>query len=147
MSTKEEIINLLNHALELEHTANIQYLAHAELVDGLNAEPIIKRLQEIAGDEAEHAKKFRTLIGDFLGGEPSMGMAKPKRASTIKEILETNLKDEMDAVDTYKKILEKINASKAELPYEFLRLEHDVRHVIMEEQEHISELKILLGLK
>jgi bacterioferritin len=147
MGVKEDIVKLLNQALELEHTANIQYLAHAELVDGINSEPIIERIQEIAKDEAEHAKKFRTLIGDFLGGEPSMGMAKPKKAATIKEILETNLADEKEAVDIYTKIMEKIKASKDQLPYEFLKLEHEVRHVIMDEQEHISELKKLLGKK
>lgn len=144
---KEEITRLLNEALELEHAARIQYLSHAEIVDGLNAEPIIARLREIAKDEEEHEKKFRTLIGDFLGGVPSMGIAKTTPANTIKEILEVNLKAEKEAVDTYKKILEKINTSKNELPYEFLTLEHEVRHVIMDEQEHIAELKILLAIR
>jgi bacterioferritin (cytochrome b1) len=55
---------MLNKALELEHAARIQYLAHAELVAGLNAEPIIERLKEIAGDEEKHEQKFRTLIGN-----------------------------------------------------------------------------------
>lgn len=146
-NVKEEIIKLLNSALELEHAARIQYLSHAEIVDGLNAEPIIARLKEIAKDEEGHESKFRTLIGDFLGGVPSMGIAKTTPAKTIKEILEVNLKAEKEAVDTYKKILEKINADKSELPYEFLKLEHDVRHVIMDEQEHIAELKILLAIR
>ena len=144
---KGEIIKLLNSALELEHAARIQYLSHAEIVDGLNAEPIIARLKEIAKDEEGHESKFRTLIGDYLGGVPSMGIAKTALAKTIKEILEVNLKAEKEAVAIYKKILEKINASKGELPYEFLKLEHDVRHVIMDEQEHIAELKILLAMR
>ena len=144
---KGEIIKLLNSALELEHAARIQYLSHAEIVDGLNAEPIIARLKEIAKDEEGHEGKFRTLIGDFLGGVPSTGIAKTTPAKTIKEILEVNLKAEKEAVAIYKKILEKINASKGELPYEFLKLEHDVRHVIMDEQEHIAELKILLAMR
>lgn len=32
--TKEGIIKMLNQALELEHAARIQYLAHAEILDG-----------------------------------------------------------------------------------------------------------------
>ncbi|MEM7819609.1 MAG: ferritin-like domain-containing protein [Candidatus Aenigmatarchaeota archaeon] len=143
----EELIKLLNQALELEHAAYVQYLSHVELVDGLNAEPIIARLKEIANDEEEHQKKFRTLIGNFLGGVPSMGIAKTKPAKTIKEILEINLKDEKDAVDFYTKILKKINELKESLPYEFWKLEHEVRHIIMDEQEHIAELKTLLALK
>lgn len=140
-------MKLLNQALELEHQAYVQYLSHAELVDGLNSEPIISRLQEIAKDEAEHQKKFRTLIGDYLGGVPSMGIAKTSPANTIKEILEVNLKGEKEAVDFYKKILEKINKVKENLPYEFLSLEHEIRHIIIDEQEHIAELKKLLAIK
>ena len=45
MNAKEDIVKLLNEALALEHAARIQYLAHAELVDGLNSEPIIARLK------------------------------------------------------------------------------------------------------
>ncbi|MEM3575320.1 MAG: ferritin-like domain-containing protein, partial [Candidatus Bathyarchaeia archaeon] len=67
---KEKILELLNHALELEHAAFVQYLSHAEIVDGINAEPIIGRLKEIADDERKHQEKFRTLIG-LLGGVPS----------------------------------------------------------------------------
>ena len=104
---KEEIIGLLNKALELEHSAHIQYLSHAEIVEGENAEPIIARLKEIAGDELKHQEKFRTLIG-ALGGVPSMNVAPTAQAKTITEILEQNLKDEKMAVDVYRKIMEKL---------------------------------------
>jgi bacterioferritin len=139
---KEELLTMLNHALDLEHAAHIQYLSHAEIVDGDGAEAIIARLKEIAGDELEHQKKFRALIG-ALGGVPSMGMAPTKKAMTVKEILEQNLKDEKEAVDTYRKILEKVKTEKVKY-YDFL-LEHDIRHILMEEQEHITELEMLLG--
>ena len=145
VKTKEKLIKLLNQALELEHAARIQYLAHAELVDGLNAEPIMVRLKEIASDEGKHEEILRTLIGDYLGGVPSMGIAKTTQAKTIAEILKVNLKAEKEAVDFYTKIAEEIKKAKEEFPYEFLKLEHDLRHVIMDEQEHIAELKILMG--
>lgn len=141
--TKEKIIQLLNHALELEHAAYVQYLSHAEVVDGINAEPIIARLKDIAGDEKGHQDKFRTLIGD-LGGVPSMGMTPTYKAAGIKPILEQNLKNEKEAVDTYRKILEELKKEKGNGYYDF-RLEHEVRHVLMEEQEHITELELLLG--
>ena len=102
-------MNLLNHALELEHAANIQYLSHAEYLDGEGAESIISRLKEIASDEKDHAEKFRTLIG-ALGGVPSMGMAPTYAATIVQEILEVNLKGEKEAVDTYKEIIEKLKS-------------------------------------
>ncbi len=80
---KEELLKMLNHALELEHAVYVQYLSHAELIDGENAEPLIERLKEIANDEKTHQEKFRSLIG-MLVGTPSMNHP----AKTIKEILE-----------------------------------------------------------
>jgi bacterioferritin (cytochrome b1) len=144
---KEELTKMLNQALELEHAAMIQYLAHAEVVDGLNAEPIIARLKELANDEKGHEEVFRELIGNYLGGVPSMGIAATHPAKTVKEILEVNLKDEKHAVDVYMGILKKIVEMKDEFKYEYFQLEHSVRHVIQDEQEHIAELKLLLGQK
>lgn len=142
--TKESIIQLLNHGLELEHGAFVQYLSHAEVMEGTDAEPIISRLKEIANDEKGHQEKFRALIGD-LGGVPSMGIAPTHPAKGVKEILETNLKDEKEAVDTYRRILEELKKEKGKGYFDFL-LEHEVRHILMEEQEHISELELLLGI-
>ncbi len=139
--SKQEIISLLNHALELEHAAAIQYLSHAECVDGVGAESIIARLKEIAGDEKDHAEKFRTLIG-ALGGVPSMGMAPTYAATTVQEILEVNLKGEKEAVDTYRMIIEKLRAEK--IPYYDHLLEHEIRHILTEEQEHITEIELLM---
>ncbi len=144
---KEKILVMVNKAVELEHAARIQYLAHAEQVEGINAEPVIARLKEIAGDEAKHESMFSRLVGDFLGGVPSMGIAETHSAGTVEEILQVNLKAEKEAVEFYSDILKEINESRQELPYEFLTLEHDVRHVIIDEQEHIAEIKILLGMR
>lgn len=144
-SIKNELTGMLNKALELEHAARIQYLAHAELISGLNAEPVIERLKEIAGDEEKHEQKFRTLIGSFLGGEPSMGIAETHRATGVNKILEINRTNEREAIDYYKQIYKTVMDHKAELPYEFETLEHEIRHVILDEQEHVTELSVLLG--
>ncbi len=141
--SKEKIIELLNQGLELEHAAFVQYLSHAEIVEGINAEPIITRLKEIANDEKEHQEKFRTLIGN-LGGIPSVNFTPRHPATTIKQILEVNLKDEKTAVDTYRNILAELKKEKGQGYYDHL-LEHDIRHILMEEQEHITELELLLG--
>ncbi len=140
---KENLIKLLNHALELEHAAFNQYLSHAEIIDGLDAEPIIARLKEIANDEKGHQDKFRTLIG-ALGGVPSMNTAPTHPAQDVKSILAQNLKDEKEAVDTYRKIMEEIKKGGSKNYYDHL-LEHEVRHILIEEQEHITELELLLG--
>jgi len=140
-----ELVKMLNQALELEHAARVQYLAQAELIKGLEAEKIIQRLKEIASDEEKHEEIFRKLIASYLDGEPSMKIAPTKRAKETLEILKVNIEAEEDAVDFYKQIYEKIIENKKILPYEFETLEHGIRHIIMDEQEHITELALLLG--
>ncbi len=143
---KKELTDMINHAIELEHAARIQYLTHAELIKGENAEPIIERLKEIASDEQKHEEKFRTLVSSYLGGIPTMEIGKTYEAKTLKDILKINLKGEKEAVDFYKQIYKKLMDNKSELQYEFETLEHEIRHIIIDEQEHIVELSVLLGL-
>ena len=143
---KEELVGMLNKALELEYSARIQYLAHAEAINGLGSEPLIERLKEIAGDELKHEGMFRTLIAAYLGGEPSMSLAETFKAKDTKKILEVNLKGEKDAIDFYKQIYQKVLDNKKNLQYEFETLEHTIRHVIIDEQEHVTELSVLLGI-
>jgi bacterioferritin (cytochrome b1) len=142
---KEELAMMLNKALELEHSARIQYLAHAESIKGIGAEPVVKRLREIASDEEKHEGKFRSLIGGFLGREPTMGIAATHKAEGTSGMLEVNLKGEREAIDYYKQIYRKVADNKDALRYEYETLEHEIRHVIIDEQEHVSELSLLLG--
>ena len=143
---ENELIVMLNHVLEMEHAARIQYLAHAELIKGVDAEPIIERLKEIASDEAKHEDKFRDLIGNYLFGEPSMGIAQTHKAKETTQILEVNLKDEKAAIDFYRTIYKKVIENKEKLQYIFETLEHEIRHVVIEEEQHVAELSVLLGL-
>jgi bacterioferritin (cytochrome b1) len=142
---KSELVTMLNQALKLEHAARIQYLAHAEQISGVNAEPIISRLRELANDESKHEDKFRTLIGSYLGGIPSMELASTHTAKDMVSILTVNLQDEKSAIDFYKKIHAKVIENKNALPYEFEVLEHEIRHIILDEEEHVVELKTLIG--
>lgn len=141
---KEELIKMLNTGLELEHAARIQYLTHAKLIKGPNTEKLIERLKEIASDECEHEVILRDLITDYLGGEPSMDMAETNWANETKKILEVNLKNEKNAVDLYKQIYAKIHENREDLKYEFSTLEHDMRHIMIDEEEHIVELSGLM---
>ena len=141
---KEKLVVMLNKALELEHAARIQYLTHVEWVQGLNAEPIRARLKEIASDEEKHEEKFRALISDYLDGTPCMGLALTHAAKDIPGILKVNLANEKEAIDFYKQIYRKVVESKDSLPYAFETLEHEIRHIIIDEQEHVTELSLLL---
>jgi len=142
--SKDKLIALLNKGLELEHAARAQYLSHAKVVSGANADSIAARLKEIAGDEQKHEGMFRDCIA-LLGGVPSIKMAVGHPAVGTEQILQVNLKDEHDATDFYHNILKELEAVKTELQYEYEFVEHRLSDIIAEEQEHASELKVLLA--
>ena len=144
-NVKKELIDMLNQALKLEHAARIQYMTHAQIISGQGAEKLIERIEEIASDEKKHEEKFRDLIAGYLGGVPTMDINERHPAENLPQILDVNLKDEKTAIDFYKKIYKKVTESKEQLPYEFERLEHEIRHVILDEEEHVSELGLLKG--
>ncbi|HNT60451.1 MAG TPA: ferritin-like domain-containing protein [Candidatus Bilamarchaeaceae archaeon] len=142
--TKAKLIELLNQALELEHQAEAQYLSHATLLSGEAADTLTDRLKEIAGDEHKHAEQFRACL-EILDAAPSIKMAPGHPAKGNSQILKVNLKDERDAVDFYRTIMAELQKSRAELPYEYEFIEHKVRHIIMDEEEHALELRTLIG--
>lgn len=141
---KDKLAELLNKGLELEHAARAQYLSHATTITGENADQIIARLEEIAGDELKHEGLFRQCL-EILDAPPSIRMAPGHPAKGTAQILQVNLKDERDAIDFYRTILEELARTRAELKYEYEFIEHRMRHVIMDEEEHALELRTLLG--
>ncbi len=141
---KARLIELLNRGLELEHQAEAQYLSHATLLAGEAAASIAARLTEIAGDEHKHAGMFRECL-EILDAAPSIKMHEGHPAAGTAKILKTNLKDERDAIDFYRTILAELQKSRAELPYEYEFIEHRVKDIIIDEQEHALELRTLLG--
>ena len=142
MAAKEELARMMDDALRLEHAARIQYLAHAEQA---TTPAVIARLKEIAEDEKGHEDMFRQLMGAYLDSVPTMDVGETHGASNQDDIINVNIQDEKHAIDVYTNILEKIRESRDELKYEYFQLEHGVRHVIQDEQEHVSELKLLLA--
>ena len=75
-----------------------------------------------------------------------MALATTHSAKGAEEILKVNLKGEKEAIDFYKEIYKKVLENKSELKYEFETLEHELRHVIIDEQEHVVEISQLLGI-
>ena len=103
-------------------------------------------LPEIAADEEKHEDQFRNIIGSYLGGEPTMGITETHWDKETKEILEVNLKGEKDAIDFYKQVYQKVIDNKKSFQYEFETLEHEIRHLIIDEQEHVVEISLILGI-
>lgn len=137
----KELIALLNKALAMEHAAAVQYGAHAEQISGPNAEPLMERLHEQADDEVRHAKTLRNLIGDYLLAVPTMQIGPTREADDeLPSILEANLLSENEAIAVYEEILAKLLELKPQIMPIYAKMEHDIRHILMDEQEHVAEL-------
>jgi len=134
---KEKVLKALNNALAQEHACYIRYMTHAAVVRGPYAGAVASQLKEIAGDEAEHAKKLRERIVG-LGGTPTMRVEEKDliMASSFKEILEVNLKEEDKAIEMYSSVLREIGQ-------EVGLLFETIEDILQEEQENKQELERL----
>ena len=137
----QELIAMINKALTMEHAAAVQYLTHSELVFGPESGPIMEQLREQASDEQKHAENLRTLISDYLKGVPAYDEAQTKTATDYDQIIIANIASENEAIVVYEQIYQKIQDIKVDIGKNYFTLEHDIRHILMEEAGHITELE------
>jgi len=133
-----KLLELLNKALAMEYQAIIQYRTHAELIAGETYEPIAARLKEIAGDEEKHADLLRVRIS-MLGGTPATVPTKVTLADKIEPVLKIDLAAEREAIAIYRQILPLCKGNEI--------LEHAIRHILIDEEEHTEEFSQLLGVQ
>ena len=108
----KELVAMLNKALEMEHQAYVQYLSHAELLQGLDSEPIEARHQGNCQGRRETPGHARDIIGKMLGEVPSMGFAPAHKATETKEILKVNLAGEGGSPGTLHKNVDQNKAGE-----------------------------------
>lgn len=105
MAGNDKIIEHLNLALKKELTAINQYLLHAHLLEDWGVAKLSKHEYEESVEEREHADLLIKRIL-FLGGNPDVqtlgdiGVAK-----TVKEVLQNDLKAELDGIAHYREAI------------------------------------------
>ena len=136
--TTEKLIELLNHDLELEYSAAIQYINHAAVMTGAAYGDIIKELKIHANEEIQHAMILADQI-DYLSGSPTVKVGEIKTSKENETMLKQDLAGEEDAIRRYKVRIEQAEALK-----EFA-LAQQLRTILATEQEHAMDLKQALG--
>jgi len=136
--TTEKLIELLNHDLELEYSAAIQYINHAAVMTGAAYGDIIKELKIHANEEIQHAMILADQI-DYLSGLPTVKVGEIKTSKENETMLKQDLAGEEDAIRRYKVRIEQAEALK-----EFA-LAQQLRTILATEQEHAMDLKQALG--
>lgn len=134
---KPKVLQLMNEGLEMEYASHIQYVTQASITTGPYAEGLIARFEEIASDEAEHAKILRTRIA-ALGGSPTTAVGEIQVHKDSLQAVKINLKYERDTVEFYRKLLNLI-------PHDEVILYEAIEHILQDSQEHVEELERLVG--
>ena len=134
---KTKIIQMMNEGLEMEYASYIQYVTQAAITTGPYAEGLIARFEEIASDEAEHAKILRARIA-ALGGAPTTKLGEIQLHKDSLQAVKINLKYERDTVEFYRKLLNLI-------PHDEVILYEAIEHILQDSQEHVEELERLVG--
>ena len=136
--TIDQLVELLNHDLELEYSAAIQYINHSAVMTGAAYGDIIKELKIHSNEEIQHAMILADQI-DFFKGKPSVVVGKISTSQDNQEMLRQDLEGEKDAIRRYK-----IRIEQAEELKEFA-LAQQLRSILANEQEHAMDLKQALG--
>ena len=136
--TIEQLVELLNHDLELEYSAAIQYINHSAVMTGAAYGDIIKELKIHTNEDIQHAMILADQI-DFLEGKPSVKVGEIRTSQDNQEMLRQDLEGEQDAIRRYK-----VRIEQAEELKEFA-LAQQLRSILANEQEHAMDLKQALG--
>ena len=137
--TRKEMIALLNEDLAREYQAIIAYVVYSQVIKGAKYQHIARELEKHAGEELAHALKISKQI-DYFNGTP-VTMPKPvKLSDNSEDLLKFDLENERVTIGHYRQRI-----LQAEAMGEFA-LSEVLREIIVEEQEHMTDLANALGI-
>ena len=111
MKGDKKVIQLLNKCLVNELTAINQYFLHARMLEDWGVTKLAKHEYKESIEEMQHADIFikRILL---LGGLPNLQeLGKLMIGEDVKEVIECDLKLELDGIQTYRKAIQVCEAA------------------------------------
>ncbi len=137
--TRQQLIGLLNEDLSREYQAVIAYVNYSQVIKGAQWMTIAKELELHASEELAHAILIAKQI-DYLGGMPTVVPMSVKTSDKPEEMLRFDLDNENFTIVNYR-----LRVRQCEELGEFALAEH-IRKILIEEQEHQSDLANALGI-
>jgi bacterioferritin len=138
MRGNEKVIEQLNAALSAELTAIVQYMVQAEMCHNWGYDRLGELTKKRAIEEMHHAEGLIERI-IFLDGTPEVKVAlRPQIGANVKEHLEIDLKDEVDASAQYNEAA-KICVASGDDGSRVL-----FEHMIQDEERHVDFLQAQL---
>ncbi len=140
MKGDKKVIEYLNQALKKELGAINQYFLHARMLDDWGVTKLGKHEYNESIEEMKHAEELIDRIL-FLGGIPNLQeVAKLHIGENVKEILECDLKIEIDGVKNYKEAV-----AYAREVQDFVS-EDLFKKILADEEGHVDYLETQLEL-
>ena len=136
--TREKLIELLNEDLSREYQAIIAYVNYSQVLKGAQYMNIASELELHAKEELDHALIIAAQV-DYLGGMPSVTPLPVKTSQDAKDMLRFDLDNETTTIKNYRE-----RVRQCEELNEFAIAEQ-IRNILVQEQEHQTDLATALG--
>jgi bacterioferritin len=137
--TRKEMIRLLNEDLAREFQAIIAYIVYSQTMKGAQYNHIAQELEKHASEELDHAIKIAKQI-DYFNGTPVTTPKDVKFSAKAEDMLRFDLESERVTILAYRQRIR-----QAEAMGEFA-LSETLREIIVQEQEHFTDLAGALGI-
>jgi bacterioferritin len=137
--TRKRLIDLLNEDLSREYQAIIAYVNYSQVLKGAAYMNIAAELEKHAAEELSHALIISGQI-DYLNGMPTVTPKPVKTSEKAEDMLRFDLENESETIRQYRRRLK-----QAEELSEFA-LAESIRQILVDEQEHLTDLATALGI-
>jgi bacterioferritin len=127
--TSQKLKDMLNAAIAREIQVSIQYMWQHVQWMGVDHFAVSDKFQEIAVEEMKHAEKIAERLW-YLGGVPTTKPSPIKVGSSLWEMVDNDIKAELEAIDMYKKI-EKLAESEGDSTTRFI-----FEGILEDEEDH-----------
>ena len=123
-------LDMLNQAIGRELQVAIQYMWQHIQWGGVKGFAVHDELQQIAIAEMKHAEAIAERL-HYLGGIPTTKPDPIFVGSTLKEMIQQDIKDEANAITLYKKIVETALSKENDVTTAFL-----FKQILQQEEDH-----------
>ena len=138
VTSKKQLVALLNEDLQREFQAVIAYVNYSQVLKGAAYMNIAGELEVHAGEELKHALKLSYWI-DLLGGMPAVTAKPVKTSEKATDMLRFDLENEKETIRNYRRRVKQADA------LDEFALSEDLRDILRDEQDHLNALATALG--